>query len=195
MRGEAVVVGSGKRLADWLESILLSSPYSFRFCQVSRKTSRIASAPFFQSHTQLVILMDDLAEVADWTRAVVQEEKGPVLWAVARLDEEITDHAVKAGAKGVLAPTIDPLAAVCAMKMAIASWQRENLYRKKAHQAEIHLQNRKKIERAKGILMDRFKLPEAEAYERIRREAMNRRKSMVEIAESVLFLENLKEMS
>jgi response regulator NasT len=48
------------------------------------------------------------------------------------------------------------------------------------------LQNRKLIERAKGVLMKRYRWTEAEAFRRLQRAAMNRRTTMVELAQDVL---------
>jgi response regulator NasT len=48
------------------------------------------------------------------------------------------------------------------------------------------LQNRKIIERAKGVLMKRHRWTEAEAFRRLQRGAMNRRTTMVELAQEVL---------
>jgi len=49
-----------------------------------------------------------------------------------------------------------------------------------------NLQNRKVIERAKGVLMKRYRWTEAEAFRRLQRGAMNRRTSMAELAQDVL---------
>ncbi len=48
------------------------------------------------------------------------------------------------------------------------------------------LQNRKVIERAKGVLMKRHRWSEAEAFRRLQRGAMNRRTTMAELAQDVL---------
>jgi AmiR/NasT family two-component response regulator len=48
------------------------------------------------------------------------------------------------------------------------------------------LQSRKLIERAKGVLMKRFRWSEADAFRRLQRGAMNRRVAMVDLAQSVL---------
>jgi len=49
-----------------------------------------------------------------------------------------------------------------------------------------NLANRKVIERAKGVLMKRYRWTEAEAFRRLQRGAMNRRTTMVELAQDVL---------
>ena len=48
------------------------------------------------------------------------------------------------------------------------------------------LENRKIVERAKGVLMKRQRLTEADAYRRIQRSAMNRRQTMIAIAQGIL---------
>lgn len=200
MRAEVVVAGSGKQLNGWLERSLAKSQYDLRFQQMPPrtgwpKTNSDLFKGFFRSGTKAVILMDDLTELVDWTQVILRQEKGPVLWAVSHLDERIYRDLDMADVKGILTPDIDSVTASCSIKMAIASWQREAKYRRLADKALADLGNRKQIEKAKGILMDRFRLSESEAYDRIRREAMNRRKSMVQIAESILLLEGFENMS
>ena len=54
------------------------------------------------------------------------------------------------------------------------------------------LESRKAVERAKGILQRELKISEEEAYRRLQRESQDRRKSMKEIAESVILNDELK---
>jgi response regulator NasT len=53
------------------------------------------------------------------------------------------------------------------------------------------LLNRKIIERAKGVLMKRYRWSEADAFRRLQRGAMNRRVPMVELAQMILNGENV----
>ncbi|MFC4768639.1 ANTAR domain-containing response regulator [Effusibacillus consociatus] len=200
MRDEIVVVGSDKKLGGWLESILTKCPLHLRFQQIPSRTASPKTVPdlsrtFFQSSTKAVVLMDDLGELTDWTRSVQQEQKGPVLWGVSQLTESLLGIVEKADVKGILTPDTHSVTAACLIKMAIASWQKEEKYRKIADKALTDLENRKRVERAKGILMDRFGLSESDAYQRMRQEAMRNRKSMVQIAESILLMEDLNNMS
>lgn len=54
------------------------------------------------------------------------------------------------------------------------------------------LESRKAIERAKGILMRQQGLSEDEAFRKIQKQSMDIRKSMREIAEAIILIENLK---
>jgi AmiR/NasT family two-component response regulator len=62
----------------------------------------------------------------------------------------------------------------------------------KSRATEEELDARKIIERAKEILMDETRLSGAQAYERMRKQSMDNRKSMREIAEAILLTTQLK---
>jgi response regulator NasT len=48
------------------------------------------------------------------------------------------------------------------------------------------LETRKILDRAKGILMDAYNLSETEAYRRIQQYSMSKRKSIKDVAESIV---------
>jgi signal transduction protein with GAF and PtsI domain len=63
--------------------------------------------------------------------------------------------------------------------------------RKEALLVRQQLEERKLIERAKGILQQRFGLTEEEAYQRLRDESRRLRRSVRDVSEAVLLVENL----
>jgi len=54
------------------------------------------------------------------------------------------------------------------------------------------LETRKKVERAKGILMKSEQISEEEAYERIRKFSMDNRRTMREVAEAIILADEVK---
>ena len=54
------------------------------------------------------------------------------------------------------------------------------------------LENRKLVERAKGILMREQAIGEEEAFRKIQKQSMDLRKSMREIAEAIILIDNMK---
>ncbi|MCB4757156.1 MAG: GAF domain-containing protein [Elusimicrobia bacterium] len=54
------------------------------------------------------------------------------------------------------------------------------------------LEARKKIERAKGLLMKKENLSEEEAYLKLKKFSMDRRKSMREVAEAIILVDSIK---
>ena len=72
------------------------------------------------------------------------------------------------------------------LKSGLDAVRRENEDLKKA------LESRKLVERAKGVLMERHGLSEAEAFRRIQKTAMDSRRPMIEVARALLLVERLE---
>jgi signal transduction protein with GAF and PtsI domain len=70
----------------------------------------------------------------------------------------------------------------------IASGLRKVILQQKLGLLEEKLEERKIIEKAKGILMKKENLTEEEAYKKMQKEAMKKRKRLKEIAEAVILL-------
>ncbi|OGI06131.1 MAG: histidine kinase [Candidatus Margulisbacteria bacterium GWF2_35_9] len=75
--------------------------------------------------------------------------------------------------------------------LAAISFENTNLIIK-SKLIEEELAMRKKIERAKGILMKEANLSEEEAYKRLKNYSMNNRKSMEDIADIILIVDEIK---
>lgn len=76
-----------------------------------------------------------------------------------------------------------------ANQAAVAIENAELMVQSKVIQEE--LESRKRIERAKGILMRKEGLTEEEAYLKLRKYSMDRRKTMREISEAIILLDDL----
>jgi len=74
--------------------------------------------------------------------------------------------------------------AVC--RSLVTTAERLRTARQEMEEAVRKLEDRKLIDRAKGILMDRFDLSESVAYKRLRDTAMRQRKPLREIAQSII---------
>ena len=82
------------------------------------------------------------------------------------------------------------LLSAVANQAAVAIENTELMVKTKVIQEELDA--RKKIEKAKGLLMKRQNLTEEEAYGRIRKYSMDNRKSMKEVSEAIILSEALK---
>ncbi|MDD2751709.1 MAG: GAF and ANTAR domain-containing protein [Candidatus Omnitrophica bacterium] len=80
-----------------------------------------------------------------------------------------------------------------ANQAAVAIENTELMKRSKGFQEE--LETRKRIERAKGILMRDEKLTEEQAYLKIRRYSMDNRKTMREVAEAIIMAADMKHLT
>ena len=80
-----------------------------------------------------------------------------------------------------------------ANQAAVAIENAELMVKSKVIQEELEI--RKRIERAKGILMKEQGLTEEEAYLKIRRYSMDSRKTMREVAEAIILASDIKKIT
>ncbi|MBX6379028.1 MAG: ANTAR domain-containing protein [Clostridia bacterium] len=92
------------------------------------------------------------------------------------------------GVCGIVSPAQPPTAVRLALLAGLAGFHRREGLRRRVVELAQRVEERKQIERAKGYLMDRYGLNESEAYQRMRRAAMNQRRSIREIAQHILTL-------
>src|SRR6266567_3208254 len=125
---------------------------------------------------------DVLEQMFQVSRAV----RRPIAMFVDQSDAASIQASVDAGVSayivdGLKKERIKPILDLCISRFnAFARLQGE------LDQAKDALQERKIIDRAKGVLMKAKKLSEEEAYALLRKTAMNEHKKIVEIAQSVL---------
>jgi AmiR/NasT family two-component response regulator len=122
----------------------------------------------------------------DALRQIYQERIVAAVAITADRDQELVRRALE---EHVLAYLVKPVEAhQLGPALLIARAQFEELRELTAENASLRqtLQNRKIIERAKGVLMKRYRWTEAEAFRRLQRGAMNRRTTMIELAQNVL---------
>jgi len=80
-----------------------------------------------------------------------------------------------------------------ALQVAVARAREIKDLRESVNSLELTLRERKLIERAKGILMSRRNLAEAEAFRLLQRQSQDRRMPMAKLAESIVQADELLE--
>jgi len=122
----------------------------------------------------------------DALRQIYQEKVIAAVAITADRDQELVRRALE---EHVLAYLVKPIEAhQLGPALLVARAQFAELRELTEQNASLRqtLQNRKIIERAKGVLMKRNRWTEAEAFRRLQRGAMNRRTSMIDLARDVL---------
>jgi AmiR/NasT family two-component response regulator len=119
-------------------------------------------------------------------RQIYQERVVAAVAITGDRDQELVRRALE---EHVLAYLVKPVEADQLAPALLVAWARFEEMRHLADENETlrqNLQNRKIIERAKGALMKRYRWSEAEAFRRLQRGAMNRRTTMIQLAQAVL---------
>jgi two-component system, response regulator PdtaR len=124
--------------------------------------------------------------------AITQEQIAPVVLLSACEDRPPVEQAKEAGVITYLVKPLREIEVTLTLESTLACSHRLRSLEKEVHKLGAELAKRKSVERAKGILMDKYGITENEAYHKIQATAMNRRKSMRDVAEAILLADNLE---
>jgi response regulator NasT len=136
-----------------------------------------------------VVVFDIHLPQLDGLKALAQIYQQRIVAAVAITADRDQDLVRRAIEEHVLAYLLKPVEAYQLGPALQVAWARFEELRKLTNEnasLQQNLQNRKIIERAKGVLMKRHRWSEADAFRRLQRGAMNRRMTMIDLAQAVL---------
>jgi len=119
-------------------------------------------------------------------KQIFQKRQVAAVAITADRDQALVGRAMGQHVQAFLFKPIEPHQMGPAIQMAWARFGEMNSLSAENETLRQTLQSRKLIERAKGVLMKRFRWSEADAFRRLQRGAMNRRVRMVDLAQSVL---------
>jgi AmiR/NasT family two-component response regulator len=122
----------------------------------------------------------------DAARAILEERPLPVVIITAYSHYDVVARAVEAGVFGYLVKPFREADLLPAIQTARARHAELAAVRAESDSLRAALAARKLIERAKGVLMDREGLTEAEAFNRMRSAAQRTGRTLVDIAEAVV---------
>ncbi len=141
-----------------------------------------------------VVVMDIKMPVLDGIKAarrLADERVAPVVLVTAHGEPDLIAGAREAG---VIAYVLKPLRdgdLESAIEVALSRYSEFLEISKNAEDLKDQLETRKQVERAKGLLMSNLSLSEADAFRRIQKLSMDRRKSMREVAEAIILAEEV----
>jgi response regulator NasT len=135
-----------------------------------------------------VIFHVPLGEVKAMARKLLKLRTAPMLWWCSEdnvsLSAAFCDDDVPID--GILTPTMNEHEVHWALHFASKQCFERQQWINEKKQMEARLEERKWIDMAKGILCKIKNISEAEAYEVLRKQAMNERKRMVDVATSIV---------
>ncbi|HEU0265220.1 MAG TPA: response regulator [Geobacterales bacterium] len=115
--------------------------------------------------------------------------KVPILLLTASLDPETIRRAREAGVAAYLTKPLRDQDLLPALELAFGHSDEVEALKEKVEDLQDAIETRKTIEKAKGLLMQKQGLKEAEAFRKMQKLAMDKRKSMRQIAEAILLTE------
>ena len=119
-------------------------------------------------------------------KAVTNKRPTPMLLFTRDSRSDSIVSAVKAGASAYIVDCEEPERIGSLLDVAKARFHEQQRLKKELDETKYALQERKTIEKAKGIIMESRRLSEGQAYNALRKLAMNHNKRMGEIAEQII---------
>lgn len=95
-------------------------------------------------------------------------------------------QALKAGVSAYVIAGLNPARLMPVLQVAIARFEQDRALRQQLDAVQTQLDERKLIERAKGMLMDEIGLTEEQAYKHLRKLAMDRGQRLGQVAERIV---------
>jgi len=141
-----------------------------------------------------MIIVDAESEARDALEHVVVASRDARRPIVMFTNDEDTTHvkdAVAAGVSAYIVAGLAPERIRPILEVAMARFQHEQELRRELADARSELNDRKVIDRAKGLLMQRQGLSEGDAYAKMRKTAMDRGLKLGEVAQRILDVADL----
>ncbi len=151
-------------------------------------TERLAQ---LQADMVIVDAESDARDALEHVVMATRDERRPIIMFTS---DEDTSHVSEAVAAGVTAYIVDGLAPERIrpiLTVAMARFRHQEALLAELDNARGELHDRKLIDRAKGLLMQRQGLSEAEAYARLRKAAMNKGVKLADIAQQMIDMAEL----
>ncbi len=147
------------------------------------------------ARTQPDVVIIDLEspdrDTLEGMRRIGAEDPRPIVMFVDESDQESIRTAVRAGVAAYVVKGASPERVRPVIDVAIARFQEAQLLKNELNAARTSLEERKVVERAKGILTEKRGVAEPDAYRLLRKTAMDRSMRLVDVARRVIEMQEL----
>ena len=124
-------------------------------------------------------------------RRISHEQHRPIVMFVDEADPDSIRRAIQAGVAAYVVKGAAPERVRSVLEVAITRFHEDKTLRDQLAEARSSLEERKLVDRAKGILMDRRSLSEEEAYQMLRKTAMDRSIRIADVARQLVEMADL----
>ncbi len=141
-----------------------------------------------QLRPDLVIMDIKMPEMDGITasKIIADEKLAPVILLTAFSQKDIVAKAKDSGVLAYLVKPIQESSLFPAIEIALSRFEEIKQLESDLKDIKGSLEMRKTLDRAKGVLMDAYNLSESEAYRRIQKYSMAKRKTIKEVAEAII---------
>jgi response regulator NasT len=141
-----------------------------------------------------MIIVDAESDARDVLEHIViatRDERRPIVMFTESADTESMEAAMAAGVSAYIVAGLQGERIKPVLQVALARFKREQKLLDELSDTKSKLAERKVIERAKGLLMERQRFTEEQAYQKLRGMAMSKNLKLSEVAQRILDVEDL----
>jgi response regulator NasT len=141
-----------------------------------------------------MIIVDAESDARDVLEHIViatRDERRPIVMFTESEDTETMEAAMEAGVSAYIVAGLHSERIKPVLQVALARFKREQKLLDELSDTKSKLAERKVIERAKGLLMQRQGFTEDQAYQKLRTMAMSKNLKLSEVAQRILDVEDL----
>ena len=130
-------------------------------------------------------------DILESMRSISRDAPRPIVMFAERSDSATIQAAVRAGVSAYVVDGLSDKRLKPIMEVAIARFREYEALRRELEQTRGQLADRKVVEQAKGLLMKRRGMDEEEAYQALRKMAMDRNQRLAEVARNLIAMADL----
>ena len=151
-------------------------------------SGKVALALSQASGSEVIVMAVGLADLdgIEVAREIMQAAPLPIVLITSHADASTVARATQAGVMSYLVKPLRAEELAPAIELAVSRFGDFVSLQEEVSTLKLNLEERKLIERAKGLLMEQRHLSEERAYSLMKKASMNMRKPMSDIAQAIL---------
>ena len=164
-------------------------------CEIVEEVSSALTIPKKVAELRADVVIIDTEspsrDVLEQICVVTQDAPRPIVMVSEDTQPSAIKAAIKAGVSAYVVEDIDQHRLGAVLEIAQARFEIDQSLMQQIRQAESRLNERKVVERAKGLLMQLRSMTEPEAYHAMRKIAMDRNIRIIDVAQKLLSMNEL----
>ncbi|SEL62668.1 response regulator receiver and ANTAR domain protein [Atopomonas hussainii] len=130
-------------------------------------------------------------DVMEQVCLVSRDQPRPIVMFTDEQDPRVMRQAIQSGVSAYIVEGINATRMKPILDVAMARFESDQALRQQLLAREMQLDERKRIEQAKGILMRMKDCDEDEAYTLMRRQAMSKQQKLIQVAEQIIAMDKM----
>ena len=136
----------------------------------------------------IAVLSEDLSGMTAFqiVAVLMDDHLCPAILVSTTASPEFIEAAKRSGVLGFVPRPVQEYVLIATLELAYETYRRLNQKEHEIEDLRTRLEERKKIEKAKGIIMQALQISEGEAYRYLQKRSMNQKLPMKQIAEAII---------